>query len=824
MSARKINPFKGTNVLYRLRAKARTGVQSPGWTMAAVTAVPPSTLPPLPSKVPKLTLPTDRLLAAYEKRFPESGEEPTRVMDGRVVNRPMVFVQRQHAFMQQGHSEAEAFAMAEKALAKEEAQALEQLKDLTQASRAMGAVPALSTLQAEGASDGRWERLQFWRGELERTPYESWGPGKRASLDHWLARHLLQWEPHQTRYLGRDEFKGHMQAMRELVFADAIQKQRAAGDGGLRAAGLSEEDLLGLRQEQALGAYREWEAKLVEARPGEWADEEMGAMLRWLDENHELVLTGVGDAYPAKVDGGVDDQARRGARLEVLQYMAFPILRPELQGVPYLSRYLLRAFMAVGKREAAAGLRPLLHGPLGRRKTDFAGAEQAFNDSLPKLVVKTFVTVCLERPFAWQLLRRVLVDRVAASEEAALALAARLPELQGLGSAQEIAQRVEESYHQLTDVLTTLATDDDTSALSQDIQVAYQAINDLHRIAQELCHLPAGGEGGAGAGAGGAGAAVSLALDQLVDEVVQRHHGWVDEDLAIGEMLRAHGDAVVQRLFGEDVPEAHRKQEAARELRESEVLEAARLDFTWNARAAAQTAWERTHGLDTPDAYDRKWLAREAPTAGDAGLEVEADPENLEEYLLDARDGGFQVPGAGEPEVAALEEEEEDEEDEVALEAGETATGAEANVRDGKGLTRMQALEASMSEAERSALLAELKALNVVKEDQGPQQGGQQGQQQSRRQAGGRGDGKGGYQQRPRHQQGQQGQQGQQRQQRHQRKEAATQAEGQEGGDKDQQPQRQRRWGKGGQQRRHNDGGRQQQQQSPPQGEGSKKE
>lgn len=775
MSARKINPFKGTNVLYRLRAKAKTGVQSPGWTMAAVTAVPPSTLPPLPSKVPKLTLPTDRLLAAYEKRFPESGEEPTRVMDGRVVNRPMVFVQRQHAFMQEGHSEAEAFAMAEKALAEEEAQALEQLKDLTQASRAMGAVPALSTLQAEGASDGRWERLQFWRGELERTPYESWGQGKRASLDHWLARHLLQWEPHQTRYLGRDEFKGHMQAMRELVFADAIQKQRAAGDGGLRAAGLSVEDLLGLRQEQALGAYREWEAKLVEARPGEWADEEMGAMLRWLDENHELVLTGVGDAYPAKVDGGVDDQARRGARLEVLQYMAFPILRPELQGVPYLSRYLLRAFMAVGRREAAAGLRPLLHGPLGRRKTDFAGAEQAFNHSLPKLVVKIFVTVCLERPFAWQLLRRVLVDRVAASEEAALALAARLPELQGLGSAQEIAQRVEESYHQLTDVLTTLATDDDTSALSQDIQVAYQAINDLHRIAQELCHLPAGGDGGAGAGA-----AVSLALDQLVDEVVQRHHGWVDEDLAIGEMLRAHGDAVVQRLFGEDVPEAHRKQETARELRESEVLEAARLDFTWNARAAAQTAWERTHGLDTPDAYDRKWLAREAPTAG---LEVEADADNLEEYLLDARDGGFQVPGAGEPEVAALEEEEEEDED--ALEAG-----AEAKVRDGKGRARMQALEASMSEAERSALLAELKALNVVKVEDA----------QSRRQVGGRG-----YQQRPRHQQGQQGQ---------------------GGGDKDQQPQRQRRWSKGGQQRRHNDGGRrqEQQQQSPPQGKGSKKE
>jgi hypothetical protein len=809
MSARKINPFKGTNVLYRLRAKAKTGVQSPGWTMAAVTAVPPSTLPPLPSKVggfpgpppprphdklgcsprhsfcvrfkealglarlipspffqnhqvPKLTLPTDRLLAAYERRFPESGEEPTRAMDGRVVNRSMVFVQQQHAFMQQGHSEQEAFGMAEKALAEEEARALKQLEEMTAEARKLGAVPALSTLQAHGG-DGRGDRLQFWRGELERTPYESWGPGKRASLDHWLARQLLGWEPHQTRYLGRAEFRGHLQAVRELVFADAIQKQRAAGPGALRAAGLSEEEVLGLRQEQALAGYREWEAKLAGKRAGEWSGEETAALLAWLDEHAALVLTGVEDAHPTKVEGGVADQERRKARLEVLQYMAFPLLRPELQGVPYLSRYLLRAFSAVARQEAAAGLRPLLHGPLGKRKADYAAAEQGLNDALPKLVVKTFVSVCLERPFAWKLLRRSLLDRLAGgpgAAAAAAALAERLPELQGLGSPAEVAGRVEEAFEQLTDVLTTLASDDDTSALSQDIGVAYQAINDLHRVAQELLHVhvdvDVDVDGAAGSGSGSA-----LTVDAEIEAEIRRHHGWVDEDLAIGEALRRAGDAAVQRMFGTGVPEAHLRQEAAREQRESDVLEAARLDFALHAQNAGRQAWERGAGLDVPDAYDAKWLARESPCAE---LEVETVEEDIEEYVLDARDGGLELaPGVEMPAhlKSAQEEEEEEEEEAVALalEAEREALERGAGAR--KGGARLQVLEAAMSEAERQELLEELKALNIVKqkegerEEAGMKEGGDgsaakgQRQGQEKRAAGG---GKGKQQQPPQQQ------------------------------------------------------------------------
>ena len=71
MSARNINPFKGTHILWRLRAKARTGVKAPGFVMANLTATPPCIKPAQPRRVPTITLPTDKLLATLEKKFPE---------------------------------------------------------------------------------------------------------------------------------------------------------------------------------------------------------------------------------------------------------------------------------------------------------------------------------------------------------------------------------------------------------------------------------------------------------------------------------------------------------------------------------------------------------------------------------------------------------------------------------------------------------------------------------------------------------------------------------------------------------------------------------
>ena len=572
-------------------------------------------------------LPTDRLLAGYERRFPESADEVVRTVDGRLVNRSMVFVQKQHAFMQQGHPEPEAFRLTEKALAEEEMQALKQLEVMTTEARVKGGAPALSALEKD-KQDGRWERLQFWRKELKQSPYEAWSHGKQASLDRWMTQQLLGWEPHQTRYLGQERFRVHLQAVRELIFADVLGPLRHKLRTAEADEALTEEDLWGLRHQQALGEFRDWEGKLLGKRAGEWPAEDLAALQDWLDANHAMVLTGTEDATP-QVEGGVTDQERRQARRNVLQYMAFPLLRPEMQGVPYLSRYLTRAFNDVAKHEAVAGLRPILAGPLGKRKADYAAAEATLNDALPKMVVKTFVTLALERPFAWQLLRYLLVYRVANAPS--VEALENLPELRGLGGRGNMAKHVEGQFKNVTSILMTLATDDDTSGLGQDITLAYEAINELHRVAQELLH----GESGA----------ASHPTDLEIEAHVQRHHGWIDEDLAIGEVLRNY-DATVESMFGSNIPPAHRAQQDAMEKRESDVLEAARLDFAFVKREGGRVTWEKSAGFVEMDAYDQKWLARKARGKGATKEEdakewdVEVNPEDVEDWKLELRSAG----------------------------------------------------------------------------------------------------------------------------------------------------------------------------------------
>jgi hypothetical protein len=238
-------------------------------------------------------------------------DEEMRMVDGLVVNKSFVFALKQHELMKKGHSEEEAFKLAEAALVEEENLALKkvreaavslatphalrgipreatwpvvltssvpvwQLNELTAEARKLGAVPAMSSIDAE---DDRWERFQvrlqrlcltlrtrtgersdlgrrlqlplmhhpthvtpdlgmmsefprpltptalpqFWREQLRQSPYEVWPRGKRASLDHWLARSVLEWQPHQTRYLGKQAFAEGLRVVRETVFADVLQ-------------------------------------------------------------------------------------------------------------------------------------------------------------------------------------------------------------------------------------------------------------------------------------------------------------------------------------------------------------------------------------------------------------------------------------------------------------------------------------------------------------------------------------------------------------------------------------------------------------------------
>lgn len=196
-----------------------------------------------------------------------------RTVDGLLVNRSMVFVQKQHDFIKKGHTEAEAFKLTEKALVEEESRALKQLEEMTAEARAKGAVPAISAIERAQDGDSRWERLQFWRKELGESPYESWSHGKQASLDRWLTKDMLGWAPHQTRYLGQERFMVHLQAVRELIFADVLVGMRQKVKGG--EVGLTEEELYGLRYQTAMGEFREWEGRLVGRRGGN------GGRRRW---------------------------------------------------------------------------------------------------------------------------------------------------------------------------------------------------------------------------------------------------------------------------------------------------------------------------------------------------------------------------------------------------------------------------------------------------------------------------------------------------------------------------------------------------------------
>ena len=573
-------------------------------------------------------------------------------MDGLLVNRSMVFVQKQHDFIKRGHTEAEAFKLTEKALVEEESRALKQLEEMTAEARAKGAVPAISAIEREQDGDSRWERLQFWRKELGESPYETWSHGKQASLDRWLTKDMLGWAPHQTRYLGQERFMVHLQAVRELIFADVLvpmrQKLKGGGEGEV---GLTEEELYGLRYQTAMGEYREWEGKLVGRRGGDWGKEGMEELQQWVDENYELILTGVRDAWP-QVEGGVTDMERKAARRQVLLVMAFPLLRPEMQGVPYLSRYLTRAFSEVSKYEACAGLRPIVSssGPLGKAKADYAVGESVMNDAMPKLVVKSFVTLALERPFAWQLMRYLLIYRI--SNAPSVAALENLPELRGMGGRGEIAKHVEGQWKNLTDILMTLAVDDDTSGLGQDIEMAYEGINELHRVAQELLFLEAAEEGGKEGG--------HSFVDREIAAYVAEHHGWVDEDLAIGEVLRRY-DATVEGMFGADIPPAHKAQVARVEKRESEVLESARLDFAFSKREGGRWAWERAEGRQEVDEYDREWLARRKvevgeEEGGEGGMEGGVNEEDLEDWQLELKASGIKTAEEEEEEKKAKED------------------------------------------------------------------------------------------------------------------------------------------------------------------------
>lgn len=269
-----------------------------------------------------------------------------------------------------------------------------------------------------------------------------------------------------------------------------------------------------LETHEAVDEYASTQDRMLTSRPSTWAAAEIDELRSWLEANGRHVIPALQPEEDEEEEEGEDVEAMdpdlRKARLDVLQYIAFPLLRPEFQAIPSLSAFVSRAVLEVSKAEAK-GLLPILTKRLNPSGTpDLSKAEALLSESLPKLVVKTYLTLMLERPFTWRLLRHVLLSRVADTQPEALG---NLPELRDVRSSREVADVVEAKFTALSSALDAIVHDDDAAKLQDDIAAAYQRINELHRIAEELLHLQ------------GPGHEIDAGIQTLLDY----HHGTVTD-------------------------------------------------------------------------------------------------------------------------------------------------------------------------------------------------------------------------------------------------------------------------------------------------------
>lgn len=363
-----------------------------------------------------------------------------------------------------------------------------------------------------------------------------------------------------------------------------------------------------LETHEAVDEYASTQDRMLTSRPSTWAAAEIDELRSWLEANGRHVIPALQpeDEEEEGEDVEAMDPDLRKARLDVLQYIAFPLLRPEFQAIPSLSAFVSRAVLEVSKAEAK-GLLPILTKRLNPSGTpDLSKAEALLSESLPKLVVKTYLTLMLERPFTWRLLRHVLLSRVADTQPEALG---NLPELRDVRSSREVADVVEAKFTALSSALDAIVHDDDAAKLQDDIAAAYQRINELHRIAEELLHLE------------GPGHEIDAGIQTLLDY----HHGtvtdvrphkellpklskhtqthscpsfqtlcvfssswpflslssFVPQEVAIGEALRPMDEEVDEKL-GLNDPKGLLKR--ARRIRDAQKAENDELDHAWRLR------------------------------------------------------------------------------------------------------------------------------------------------------------------------------------------------------------------------------------------------
>lgn len=302
------------NVLMRLKARIKHGVEQPSAAYEALRRHPPPPWPILRKPLGEIVLATDVLETRYRQRMAaERGASPTVPLHDPRADPAVAFAARQHALMVDGLDEAGAAAAADAAVVAARAEAAAFARAL-----ADGDAPFPERAAAARAAYA-----------ADAEPWAARSEEKKLELDAWLVAEVLQWDWELARCYGEEA------AARSVVLdappgafplADAVGALRDRVLGATASSAAVGGDLVlpsdAVPADAWSKTYDALAARAERRALDEWTAEEVAELDEWL----EKVRVDVAGGEPV-----VHDDPRMVKRLEV-----FPELGPDYERRPSL--------------------------------------------------------------------------------------------------------------------------------------------------------------------------------------------------------------------------------------------------------------------------------------------------------------------------------------------------------------------------------------------------------------------------------------------------------------------------------------------------------
>jgi len=335
----------------------------------------------------------------------------------------------------------------------------------------------------------------------------------------------------------------------------------------------------------------------------------------------------------------VGDYERGELHKNVTELIMFPLLRLELQGFPYLSTHIARLFLSVAKEETE-GLKQIMNNITRDRTFDLTDAQKKLNDGYSQFVVKVYCRFLLHFPFTWRMVGYILKNTM---EVMPIEILHNLPELRSLHDNEDIVNFVLNKYHTLTQHLfeflrghSSMEDNDGPINSEHDIRLCYNKISELHRVVEEILFFnkikktdktkksPKDNT-----------LSVGQKFDRKIDEIIDQHSGWIQQDLAVAHVLEKGGDLAISKFFA-SIRDNQDKSVAEKEKMQAFNLQEAYLDSMLLHREDARKSYEEEnsifHSLNGHDALMLTQQLDELETLGKINL------DDLEANPLDAKD------------------------------------------------------------------------------------------------------------------------------------------------------------------------------------------